>query len=203
MENDQAARLRDMVRAARASESAAEGPRGLIIVSLDGMASAPDLAQFTRDLATAVTAEGVRLAGEGEIAEADWVYSLVVPPESKVDEAKLECASMVLALTETSPSAVLATYALLKQLHQHHTIAEIEVVFVSRAGDSERASEGLRGTCQRFLGWDAMGTWRWLPKSGPESLKELAERLAMQSTRPSRGNSLGRNSLARFPLEAV
>ncbi len=204
MENDQAAHLRAMVRHSRLVAAVDSGPPRLLIVSLEGMAPRLEATSFASDLTTAAAKRDVRLAfGDESHTEADWVYDMVIPPATCVDDACLARSCLVLALAETTPSAVLATYALLKQLHSLGSRAAIEVVFAGEPEGAERASQGLRGTCRRFLGWDALGSSHWLCKGGGESLQGLAERLARLAELSPIGNSGVRNSLAPFPLEPV
>lgn len=203
MENDQAARLRAMVRNARAIEAAGEGPRRLAIVSLEGMAPQSDLAQFAADLVAAAQCAGVRLQPEGaDTTEADWVYTLVAAPAARVD-GLLQDFLVVVALAETTPSSVLATYAMIKRMHGQGRLPSVEVVFADEKEEAHRASQGLRGTCQRFLGWDAAGSSHWLQEGGAESLKGLAQQLAQQVAVAETDNSPARNSLAEVPLEPV
>jgi hypothetical protein len=107
------------------------------------------------------------------------------------------------ALSESTPSSVLATYALMKQLHAHGASSAIEVVFAGDAEECQRAAQGLEGTCQRFLGWDVLGSRHWMPEAGSEGLKGLAQQLAQQVAEVKRENLPLRNSLAEIPLERV
>lgn len=204
MEQDQAARLRTLVRTTRQLAALDTGPPQLTIASLQGMTPQGEVERFVADLVAAVADQGVRLVADGSGGPtADWVYTLVTAPQERVDLSSQLRASVVVLLAEPTPSALLATYALIKQMHTQGAMPPIEAVFCGEQQISTRACEGLQGTSQRFLGWVQLRGSAWNPARGKQSLGQLVNQLTSQLPLLAVGENGAANSLAETGLEGV
>jgi hypothetical protein len=200
MENDQATRLRALVRDARRLAVLRTGPPLVAIVRAAGMAPDVAPAQFAADMAEAARLAGVALAADGR-APADWVYTLL-PTEEEGGRDTWGRASVALLLSQSSPSAVLATYAWIKQQFGRGPMPPLKIVFANTSpAEAARAFDGLNATCQRFLG-TRLFTWSvWDPQGEPGEMANLVEELRTQLSTGVCEESV--NPLAEMSLEGV
>lgn len=181
MENDQAARLRTLVREARRVAVFESGPPLIAIAAVEPEQHPARVQRLCAALTAASHRAGVRLREEGyHDDDAQWLYTRL-EGEAGVEGWDLQRASVLLMSADVSATSVLASYGALKRQHRLGPLPPVWVLF-ERATEEEgaRAFESLRATCERFLGWESLDWGIWSRSAEDLGLARLVDTLALR-----------------------
>jgi hypothetical protein len=201
MENDQAARLRKMVRDARRVTRVDGGPPQIVVLAVEP-AEAKGSWRFATEFEKAAAGRHITLQPKDQEAPADWHLVIGSEEEEGAEASVWQRASTILLLAAATPSGVLATYSVLKRQHRLGTLPPIHVMFEGASlEEGSRAFESLRATCERFLGWQSIDWGVWGTADAEEGLKGLIDSLLARM--PVGGKLTSANPLAEPTAEAV
>lgn len=147
--DDQALKLRQLVREFRRSTLVAMGLPRFAVVAANDRAPAERVATV---LEHAAQRRGVGVATNPEDLAADWLLVLARGDDAETAQAWRQ-SSAVLLVTTADNEAILAGYTLLKRAAQSAPIPAVELIVCtdSESEVTQELCERFRTTCQRFL----------------------------------------------------
>jgi hypothetical protein len=202
MGNDQAARLRRMVRDARRVALVDTGAPLVALLAVEPSAGEGRLNLLATQLRQVAKGQGVPFAEPGSESPGGWRLVTGLDTKEVAEGSLWERAATVLLVTTATSSKVLATYSLLKAQHQLGPLPPVHILFQgAREEEAQRAFESLRATCERFLAWEALDWGIWHSRKGGAGLAEVLATLQMRL--PQSRGSEATNSLAAPAAKAV
>ncbi|WP_442484921.1 hypothetical protein [Aeoliella sp. SH292] len=184
--DDQAAKLRQLVSAARYAATVATGPPLLVVYS---PARSDESQQFVHRFRNQCGARGIRTAdvrsGNSLSSAVDWQVFQVAGEYQSEDFDHWHRASVQIVLTHSDDESVVETYKKLKDVALHTPLPPLELV-VFTDDDPPTAfvsAQRLSQTCQRFLLASIAGITLidGASLSDAAEVSALVERLAMMA----------------------
>lgn len=182
--DDQATKLRQLVRTVRHAATVATGPPLLMVYS---PSESPDAMQLHSAIVEVCTSRGLRLATSGDDTSpdsVDWRLVQVVGDYQVDDHEHWNRASALIVAVHGDDESVVECYKRLKIAHQHTPLPPMELVVLSTEPEgTEQAAERLAQTCQRFLLCSIAGRTilRGAAESNRDAIATLVERLLMMA----------------------
>ncbi len=186
--DQQATRLRQLVRQVRQAAIASTGPPLFALVASN---KSIDLSAIHQSIRRTATAQGIRVGGaidrleEGDRQlEIDWQFVDAGVGYSEDQRSTWEQASAVLVVTTTEDQAILAAYTTLKLASQQTPLPVIEFLLQDNAIGQEgaiseptlQAYDRLTNTCERFLGCRPAALTVVSPRDSRHGFQELVDR---------------------------
>lgn len=152
--DDQATKLRQLVRTVRHAATVATGPPLLLVYA---PANSSDARQLHETLFEVCTKRGLRLSTSAALdalpEQVDWQLVQVVGDFRTDDHDIWHRASALIVAVHDDDESVVECYKRLKIAHQHTPLPPIELVILCEdyRAEVDQVAERLAQTCQRFL----------------------------------------------------
>lgn len=184
--DDQATKLRQLVRTVRHAATVATGPPLLMFYAPVDSAEARQLHAAMVDTCMC---RGLRIAKAADYDtspdQVDWQLVLVVGDYSADDHDVWNRASALILVVHDDDQSVVECYKRLKIAHQHTPLPPIELIILceEHCGEVDQAAERLAQTCQRFLLCSVAGrnVLESSPSASRDAIAALVDRLLMMA----------------------
>ncbi|MCO6047371.1 hypothetical protein NG895_26005 [Aeoliella sp. ICT_H6.2] len=184
--DDQATKLRQLVRTVRHAATVATGPPLLMAYS---PVDAADTQQVYRAMVDACADRNLRLATSTQVANPpdpiDWQLVQVVGDYQLADHELWSRASALIVVVHDDDESVVECYKRLKVAHQHTPLPPMELVVLceEHLAEVDLAADRLAQTCQRFLHSSVAGQTVLDGRSRKtrDAIATLVERLLMMA----------------------